>query len=298
MKTLSFYAFRLSLIVVLLPFKTHGADQPNCLQKTFNETSPLTFKACIDQVDQNNKSKTVLYFLHGHGASEETWFKSKLRENLRSHWQQKSPKELPTVVTFSLGPKTNLAREDIILTTLNDFLPYIEAKVGFKVEKRLLAGMSLGGWNALALLLKKEDIFDRVALLCPAIMRINSWSKESEIRAYLRRTRANWFLVRFTLYKMKKFYKTLENYQKHDPYILAPLNLSADTPSLYISANKKDEYGFGEGAQDLANFAKENGVDLKWHLRQGRHCSFNTKDIAFFLIPPQEKKPLILTVDK
>ena len=104
------------------------------------------------------------------------------------------------MITFSLGRKTNLADKATLNAVFNELMPFLETRLQFNPEKRLLAGMSLGGWNALALLLEREEHFDRVALL-PSHHAIHSWSPESDIENYIARTRAN-SLIRYTLFEM------------------------------------------------------------------------------------------------
>ena len=111
------------------------ATEAQCLKKTIFGQKKLTFKACIDQPEKIDRSSTVLYFLHGHGGSEKGWLKSKLRTHLRNQWRKIGPNRIPSVITFSLGRKTNLADKATLNAVFNELMPFLETRLQFNPEK-------------------------------------------------------------------------------------------------------------------------------------------------------------------
>lgn len=221
----------------------------------------------------------VLFFFHPKGGSEKSWHESSFSQVVQKRWDEKNPGVTPTVISFSMGSETNIAQDGMPQILLQNILPHLEEKLDFAPQVRLLAGMSIGGWNATQLMIEDQAYFEKSALVCPAIMRIHPWSPYEEYQSYLQRTGANGILIQYLLYKMKSFFGDLETFKPFDIYEHAPEVLSSLGPQLFVAANSRDNFGFQEGALDFVNMAKEKNMSVQWNLWPGRHCQLEDKQL-------------------
>lgn len=130
----------------------------------------------------------VLYLLHGAGGDESGWTTNG-RANLILDNLIADGKLKPLVVVMPYGyaypPGSPLAegpdamkrqRDDFSRDLIGDLIPYIQAnyRVHTGRAQRAIAGLSLGGGQALGIGLTHQDLFSRVAAFSPAIGAVTS----------------------------------------------------------------------------------------------------------------------------
>lgn len=276
----SHFLFTLFLALSSLSF---GQIIENCK----SETTPIRFSYCIYK-DSESKNADVLYYMHGKGLSERAWRDPMHYSTLIQEEWKAMGYQLPTVVSISFGQvwlmmEKNQSNWSGLFEAVNNLIiPAIETKLGF-AGRRLLIGESMGGFNASQLLLKSKLAFDRVALLCPAIVSISPYSNKEEIESYIARNHADPELVSMMQTVSRMFLSGPEDWEKTSPLVLAEKNLSPSSPEVYVSCGSIDEFGFFEGAKKFYETAVKNGTKAEWRPLYGRHCSVDAKSIATFL---------------
>ncbi len=273
------------LLAVLLSFHGYARTTHTCISgaQESSQGRMLKYNACLTR-DDSVAQDQLLYYFPGWREDEEAWFESSMGKDIRRFWVERSGRTLP-VITFSMGSETNIARDDWPSLTLAQVLPEIERRFGVNPSKRLVLGKSLGGWNALQLVMADQDYFQRIGLICPAVMPVHPWSSEQEIDSYRERSGVRRVVLKFVLKRMRKHYERYSNFQPFDPYLHLKNRLDASAPSFFISANREDEFGFQVGGQDLKNMLVSSGIDVKWRLHEGSHCEVDAGAVAEFLRP-------------
>lgn len=242
---------------------------------------------CVTRTE-GSANPDLLYFMHGLNQDEHAW--GRRMEEIPARWTERGV-AAPTVVTISFGKtwilaeKNTSARSGLFETVVNEVFPEIEAALGGLRGRRLLAGMSMGGFNATQLFLKRGDLFARVAILCPAITSVSPFAPKAEIDAYVRRTKANFLNVYTAVALAKNYFATAADYAAAAPLTLAE-NLGPASPPAHISCGMQDDYGFQEGAEEFAQIAIARQVpEATWQALEGAHCTFDGATVADFLIP-------------
>ncbi len=249
----------------------------------------MDYKYCIHK---NPKSPDVLHYLHVHGGSEKNWESQNTNIKIREHWTA-AGKEIPNVITFSFGNKWLLTEVPQRSGTsryyayINKILPDLEAKIGKFTGRRMLMGDSMGGLNSTLVMERAGNLFDRVAINCPALTPLGPQATNNEVEAYIKRHQP--YISRFYVVYMQQWgqqeFPTEEDWNRH-----APLDLARTSPvlpqNIYVSCGDKDEFGFIEGAGKFAEIATHRGLNVVWkQLEGGGHCTVNSKAVAEFLMP-------------
>jgi len=134
--------------------------------------------------EQSTNRYPLLYLLHGAGSDETSWTRSGKAEviidNLIADGKMK-----PVVVVMPFGfaaqraagtgrgdPAENkMQREGFLKDFLEDVMPFVDSKYRVFADRdhRAIAGLSLGGAQALAIGLSHLELFSRVAAFSPAM---------------------------------------------------------------------------------------------------------------------------------
>src|SRR5581483_6536604 len=143
-----------------------SSSQRSCVSN--DQLDGIVFTWCIDKPLTADRSK-VLYFLHGAGGNEHTLIDSPVYSALQQRWkaQKVAP---PVIIAVTFGPRwllTDLPSNYVSgRPVLFDFfttrlMPYLESKLttsnavrmaetnsGTAITRRLLMGISMGGYNS------------------------------------------------------------------------------------------------------------------------------------------------------
>lgn len=237
----------------------------------------MKYGYCIEPATGGNPD--ILYYLHGGGGDETNWQKG-FADDFKQEWS-KGRAGTPAVITFSFGPSWLLGdvkteEHPALLPLVHDkLMPVLEAKVGGLRGRRFVMGPSMGGYNSAELGLRYPQSFAVVLPLCPGMMTLTLSSTPADIDAFLKANspKIRRSLVEGLLNWVKHDFVTQENWDRHDPLLLAEKALPAG-PRVYVHSTYDDDYGFYPAAQKFVATLKARGVKVKdTFLPEGSHCS-------------------------
>lgn len=224
---------------------------------------------CIHNLDAN-RSDSVVYYLHGNGGSEKSWPTAEHNQLIKL-WSQ-GPKAPSAVITISFGASW-FVNSDVLARITETIVPTVESQLSFNVKSRILLGESMGGHNA-AVLAQTTRLFNRIAMMCPAIYGINPHAPRSEIDQYLAQQPPNTNLKFITKWfdKLRDAYNTAEDFEAFDPMAL-PSRLANPSTPLFLQANVQDPLGIYEATHQLAKAAQAKNLNIQWHsIPTAQHC--------------------------
>lgn len=256
------------------------------------QTEDRAYSWCIHN-DPQSTNPHVLYYLHGLGGSEKNWKNLNAYQQLRGEWKRQGY-PLPTVVSVSFGKAWLLTqvprgdRKGLYDLFIQNILPELEKSLPRPFSKRFLMGESMGGFNSSQLLLKNGSLFTRVALLCPAIPTLSPYASEKEVDEFLQRNQpyVDPYLVGWMRAWGQQEFPTAQDWNQHDPIALSS-RLTPQSPRLYVSCGKRDEFGFFEGSDLFARNAFEQNVRVRWVPLPGEHCVIDPVSVAHFFSEPE-----------
>ncbi|WP_415061204.1 alpha/beta hydrolase-fold protein [Bdellovibrio sp.] len=248
--------------------------------------SGISFRYCYRNAEATT-SNDIIYFFHGLGGSEETWFTQCLGTLVIQKWWQFRGYR-PRIVAISFGPQwllVNNKRFPLLPLFTKGIMPFLEKKMGgLQGGRRHLIGQSMGGFSAAEVALRNPGLFSRVALLCPAITTVGPFSSSEEIENYIERTNANPRLVKRMLKISRGVFLNQRDWENHDPLRLLQKYSSAKRSKFYVSTGLSDGYGFLEGSEEFVDIAKDQSIISKWVPVPGGHCNFGRKATAYFIM--------------
>lgn len=277
---------RFIVLLLVCLFPTFAHSQTKCGSST---AYGMDYKYCIYK---NPNSPDVLHYLHGHGGNEKHWEKNDSNIKIREYFKA-AGKEIPSVITLSFGIKWLLTEVPQSSGTsryyayINKILPDLESKLGGFTGRRMLMGDSMGGLNSTLIMERAGNLFERVAINCPALTPIGPQAPDAEVEAYIARHKP--YINRFYVTYMQQWgtqeFPTEADWNRH-----APLDLARTTPvlpnNIYVSCGDKDNFGFIEGAARFAEIAASRGRNVVWkQIAGGDHCAIDSKAVADFLMP-------------
>ncbi len=242
---------------------------------------------------QGSKSTDVVYYFHGNGGDETSWDTPEHRA-LYSEWTALGI-DAPIVISVSFGTTWFLSEQTGFLSRsyydsfVDGVVSTVEAQLGHPVTTRTLMGESMGGFNAARLYLRAPQLFQRAAVLCPAILTLGPHSSKPDVSAYLSRHQpyVRRDLVELWLKKMVKEYPTHDVWLAHDPVAFASITNSKWIP-LYLLIDDHDAFGFNEGAFFFRQALITRGAPLESVvIKNGAHCEQSADSIqrlAKFLV--------------
>ncbi len=248
----------------------------------------MSWTYCIHVPKNEPVNGDIAYLLHGRNLDENIWNDDTFYTSMiQSYWQKKEIAP-PTVVTVSFGPKWLLTQKGsqeksgLLEFFGNDVIPKVESKVG-QPKRRIVFGESMGGTNALVLGLKRNDLFDKVASLCPGLYKDSPFASSEVKKEFLKRTGADPKVI----YAITEFAKTYianeEEWNQFSPLKVIK-SVSQVKTQFYLSCSLYDKYGNFEGAEELANLAAKKSIRIQWHPQYGGHCATDITSVADFLV--------------
>jgi pimeloyl-ACP methyl ester carboxylesterase len=283
---------KFKLLVVAFLFQSFGltlayADVPNLQIQCYSVGSTRDFGYCIHKI-KDSKSTDVLYYLHGAGSSEYEWQSLAALPKIYAAWGANAPAVISVSygATWMLAEKNNSGYSGLFEHFTQNAMPWMEKYLGFTPTRRMIAGLSMGGFNASQLYLKKPGLFARAAFLCPAITSVSPYASSADIEAYVERTGASWAYVNRAMYLSQTYYPTSADWDKAAPVALASQVVTADSAPVFVSVGAQDQYGFQEGAKAFYDAIVAKGASAQWSLVQGGHCSFDVDAAVAFMTKP------------
>ena len=241
------------------------------------------FKYCLT-VDTESASTDVVYFFHGLGGNERTWLNY---EAFYTYWKQKGI-AAPKVLTFSFGDfwllvdRNSSPNSGLLPRVADELIPQLERELQLPVGRRMIVGVSMGGFNGLQLFLNHQYLASKAVLICPAIAEVNPFSNK-EVSDFIQRTGANPLLVWSVIPRIKQYLPDVQSWSRAAPLNVAREQFSPRTPPIYVSANKLDDFGFFPDSKAFYDIAVGNGAQATWVELPGGHCSYDKESVTQFL---------------
>lgn len=220
-------------------------------------------------------SQRVVYFLHGYANNGEAWGWNPVTERIEKEWsEQKTPK--PHVVSMSLGKywwytKKAQGKE------LEDFLVHFEKERGLKNPQRVLYGDSMGGHNSLRWAADYPALFNKLALICPALPYsfVNKFEGHEGLWPF--NEMANFALTRSYAETIPPLMSPLKDQKFWDP--------NHSIHDVHIIISTRDHFGFYAGGKELYQLFKAR-ADYRVSLEEQdiRHCLADAKKLSAFMI--------------
>ncbi|MGE3760028.1 MAG: alpha/beta hydrolase-fold protein [Pseudobdellovibrionaceae bacterium] len=274
-----------AVLFVALVFSFNVFAQVDCGQETRRGT---TYSWCITEGESND----VLYYMHGGGGSEKSWADREYAGFLKERWQKIGFKT-PHVIVVSFGKNWLLTdmktTEHAAMLTMfvEEIMPSLEARLPGRSGRRILMGNSMGGYNGSVLALRYPQLWERVAILCFGPYTVDAFESDAKIEDYIKTlpAAAKPDYVRGLVRWVREEFETKDNWERHNPLTLAA-EIKSLKPTFHLSCTKDDQYGFYEGAQQLAEvIGKITAVSFS-SMDSGGHCALNDEaeqDLAEFL---------------
>jgi hypothetical protein len=281
------------LLVVTINFawteitRTRGAQKVSFVpaEQTCGEAGPLRY--CVNR-DRRGTNGDILYHLHARNLDETIWnddtYMTALIQASGSAPGPCRPRSSlsPTGQHGCWHPRAKSLTADCSTTSWRACQPS-RPKVG-SPRRRLLLGESMGGLNVLIAGLSYPTQFARVAALCPGVYADTPFASVTTFPAAMQRTGANPKIAMGVWVFARTYLASEAEWRRVSPLRLIE-QAGPDTPALYLSNGLYDHFGNFEGTQQLANLARQRGVQVEWHPLYGGHCASHAPSLAAFLLP-------------
>jgi S-formylglutathione hydrolase FrmB len=211
----------------------------------------------------------LVIFLHGLNNSERDWegrgVQARLEELRAAGKVGEFIVALPYGAnSFYLNAKDGTRYEDAVV---KDFLPFVEGKyrtVGAP-NKRMIEGISMGGFGALVIAFKHPDLFTAVAAHSAAIFEElpKPPAASGDMRAGYRYRLAE---------KLFGAPPDQQFFEANNPLYLARVNAARiKNLKIYFDVGQQDRYGFDVGNKKLDAVLTEAGIKHEYHMAPGGH---------------------------
>jgi S-formylglutathione hydrolase FrmB len=270
-------------LVPLLFSEVHAQGRIDCntlesrvLGQTVHYCVMLPHAYDVATAGRSPRRYPVLYFLHGLGDNEQTFFRSgawDLVENLR---EQGAISNFLIVVpegkrSFYINSADGRVRYNDFF--VREFIPYIESHYSIRRQRsaRAISGVSMGGYGALRFAFAYPELFSSVSAQSAAL-----------IAEPPRETEAMHSLTPLSPVLAAIFGNPIDlhHWNENSPFSLAKQNravIRTTALAIYFDCGTEDEFGFDQGAMELHKQLEGEGVPHEFHLYPGNH------DAAFFL---------------
>lgn len=253
------------------------------------ESVPLKWSYCVNRAEDGDDSR-ILYYLHARNGNATWWNDSSYHTGeLYSQWRSTGSKP-PVVVAVSFGPVWLLTenepqdRSGLYHFFVDQVISKVEKRLGIAPAERMVAGISMGGFNSLILATKAKDVFTKAASICPPLP---TGSHHDGIGYILKQYvsgegsfRRKTMLWGFS----RKFFPTEELWLKNDPLTLSENFDPEGAPEIYLTCGKTDDWGCMTGSEDFAGNIAGSGGEIQWVPRPGGHCDVDYQSWAEFLV--------------
>lgn len=242
-----------------------------------NHTPPTTcdkheeVEYCFYKGDES--TKRVVYFLHGFGNNTEAWTWNLVTERIEKNWKANQVKK-PHVVTISLGRLWWYTSHEQG-KKLKAFTEWVEKEKNLNPSERVLYGDSMGAHNSYRWSHDEPGLFNKVALICPAVP--SSFTKE-------KKSPGVWpfYVAADALIK--------KSYSEANPAITNPLEdleywkEFEKIPRIHVILSTTDHFGFYPGGKNLVELLKLNtGTAVTSEEQNVMHCRVDAQKLASFL---------------
>ena len=208
----------------------------------------------------------VLYFLHGLGGNEQTFFSSggwTLLDDL--HKRGKIGDFLIAAPDGRRSFYVNSADGSVRYSDffLQEFMPHIEGKYRALAgaRERAISGVSMGGYGALRFAFAHPELFLAVSAQSAALITESPRQLDSEAQA------GNRLMADVFGYPIDE-----RHWSQNDPLVLAKKNAKQlKNLAIYVNCGQRDDFGFDTGASQLHGELQKEGIKHEYHAYPGDH---------------------------
>lgn len=209
----------------------------------------------------------VLFFLHGANENERRWSTRGLTDIMLDRMVAEGGiGEFIVAIPFAENSfYTNSVSgelwEDMILV---EFIPMIEEEnraIGTRAG-RAISGISMGGYGALKIAMRRPDLFNAVSAHSAMLI--------DDLESVSVNPRAEQ-LYNLLFDRIFGISETMEVWDANNPLRMAAEFESIDGLGIYFDCGTEDEYGFFDGARRLHEILDGRGIEHEFHLYPGTH---------------------------
>lgn len=214
----------------------------------------------------------VLYFLHGLGDNEQSFFKSGGWELIQDLRQDGEISDFLVVAPegkrgFYINSADGRVRYSDFF--IREFIPYIESHYSVRRERaaRGISGVSMGGYGALRFAFAYPEMFSSVSAQSAALI-IESPRELQKMRAPRQLTEMLGAVFGNPV--------DVPHWNRNSPFVLAKENRSlirSKKLAIYFNCGDEDEFGFDQGAEALDRQLKSEDIPHEFHLYPGDHSA-------------------------
>ncbi len=227
-------------------------------------------KFCYYEGDKG--SQEIIYFLHGFTNNVEAWGWNPVTKRVVLDWD-KNKVVKPHVVSIGPSPVWFFTPHKN-KPQLDKFVATFETEILKRTfALRVLYGDSMGGYNALKWAQASPELFERVAVICPAF-------PKSYVSKDLKDGSGIWPFPAIADY-------FVSNNSVDDVGVtINPLNAESvqKLTKVYIAAVPNDHFGFYEGAIELKLALESLGKQVVYDEQDTYHCFIKAHKLAKFLV--------------
>lgn len=229
------------------------------------------------------KNPDILYYVHGYTDSSKGWTTNSRDEHTERMTQLQNllGENSPTVVLISYSNKfldswllsvSSRRQKGPLNATLDHFtstaMPEIEKTFSLS-GKRILYGMSMGGFNAAQLCLHHPDLWSRCLFQQPLLIECNPYAIPTDYRCL------GGFMVKANFNESE--------WKENDPFPFATTTEASKLPNIFISGAKKDGFLLFNSNYAFAINLKNRGAHVEWHEYDGDHLYFDPSLVYEFI---------------
>lgn len=236
----------------------------------------ITAPAANRAAAHNAQARTpVLYYLHGLGDNERSLLNTgawNLVEDLRQERRIGDFLIVTPAAGDSFYVNSRDGRQPYSDFFLKEFIPFIERRYHARSDRagRAITGFSMGGYGSLRFAFANPRLFSAASAISPALVR--------RLPQQLNNGAAVGFFQAAVL--TRDFGKPLDMHywEQNTPFTLAARNAGAIAGmKIEFRCGREDNYGFDQGAEELAAELKKLKIAADFHLDPGAH------DVGYFL---------------
>ena len=258
-----------------------------------DETEPVPWTYCINKAS-NSTNTDVLYYLHARNGNATWWNDQEYHTGELYKVWRKQGLDAPTVVSISFGKLWVLsAYNKKIEGGLNSVfyktvIPTVEKRLDGNIGERMIAGISMGGFNTLLAALRPNTVFTKAASICSPVPTVSHHDGVRRVLKSAKETGTS-FKRAFLLWQFSyRYFPSKEIWQENDPLTLSKSFNPETGPAMYVTCGKTDDWGCFKGSELLVSTIENAGGDVQWVPREGGHCDVDYASLAAFLQPTSD----------
>ncbi len=209
----------------------------------------------------------VLFFLHGANENERRWSTRGLTDIMLDRMVAEGEiGEFIVAIPFAENSfYTNSVSgelwEDMLLVEFISMIEDENRALGTRAG-RAISGISMGGYGALKIAMRRPDLFNAVSAHSAMLI--------DDLESVSINPRAEQ-LYNLLFDRIFGISGTMEVWDANNPLRMAAESDSIDDLAIYFDCGTEDEYGFFDGARRLHEILDERGIEHEFHLYPGTH---------------------------